>query len=122
MGSPTNLDVFAMGRILEAILRANIRESESAIQGAANVNWGLYTEYRDVLLQSGDIAWSTRASDGRRVPCITKEGLETLAQCRRIAARWGKENVVVEEIRARAAEKRRAKRATPSLDAREDSG
>lgn len=110
-----------MGRILEATLQANTRQSESAVQGAANVNWGVYTEYRDILLESRDIAWSTRASDGRRVPSITKEGLETLAQCRRIAARWGKENVVIEEIRARAAEKRRAKRTTPGPDAREDS-
>ncbi len=119
MGGSRNIDSHVMGRILDAVLEANGHSAESVIQGRANVNWGVYTQYRDILLASNDITWS--GGEARRVPTITSEGLETLRGLRRQAARWGKENLRVEAIRKESAAKRRARRPTLGQDSHEDS-
>lgn len=120
MGSERNLDKFVVGRILEAVLQGAGRSADSAIQGAANINPDTYREYKEVLLSTKDIDLSPRA-DGKLVPVLTPDGMETLRSCRRDFQRFGKENLVVEEIRRKHAELRRArKNRTETTDSAED--
>lgn len=110
MGSDRNLDKFVIGRILEAINQGAGRAADSAIQGAANINPDTYREYKEILLSTKDITLAPRASDGKIVPVLTSEGLETLRIYRRDLQRFGKENLVVEEIRRKHAAIRRARK------------
>lgn len=120
MGSNRNLDKFVVGRFLEATLKCGGREANSVIQGAANLNNDTYHEYKEILAFTKDVELKLRG-DGTQVPVITAEGMETLRTCRRDLQRFGKGNLVVEEIRRKYAEIRRTrKEKTPAPDSGED--
>lgn len=110
MGSDRNVDKFVIGRILEAINQGAGRAADSAIQGAANINPDTYREYKEILLSTKDITLAARSSDGKLVPVLTSEGLETLRIYRRDLQRFGKQNLLVEEIRRKHANLRRSRK------------
>lgn len=126
MGSPRGLDRNVIGRLLEAIHKYEGRAAPTVIHGAANLNPETYDMYCEILIATGDVTMTSRPEDGKIVPILTKDGYETLQGCRREAARFGKENLRVEEIRRAHAVKRKQRNAgkknpTADTDPHEDS-